>query len=107
MLTGPEVPILAIRPDGRMGPLVDEGIAAALATGSIPWIVGGPGAADTLPRGMDPRRVIALALPRDLPEGLASLATIVPGQLLAEAVSRRRGYDPDAPPGLRKVTLTR
>jgi glutamine---fructose-6-phosphate transaminase (isomerizing) len=41
VLTGPEVPILAIRPDGRMGPLVDEGIAAALATGSVPWIVGG------------------------------------------------------------------
>ena len=107
VLTGPEVPILAIRPDGRMGPLVDEGIAAALATGSVPWVIGGPGAADMLPRGMDPRRVIALPLPDDLPEGLTSLATILPGQLLAESVSRRRGYDPDAPPGLRKVTLTR
>ncbi|MEO5941413.1 MAG: hypothetical protein ABIZ72_10415 [Candidatus Limnocylindrales bacterium] len=32
---------------------------------------------------------------------------ILPGQLLAEAVARRRGYDPDAPPGLREVTLTR
>ncbi|HLO34518.1 MAG TPA: SIS domain-containing protein, partial [Candidatus Deferrimicrobium sp.] len=41
VLTGPEVPILAIRPDGRMGLLVDEGIAAARATGSRPWIVGG------------------------------------------------------------------
>jgi glucosamine--fructose-6-phosphate aminotransferase (isomerizing) len=42
-----------------------------------------------------------------LPEGLAPLATILPGQLLAEAVARRRGYDPDAPPGLLKVTMTR
>ena len=36
-----------------------------------------------------------------------TLATILPGQLLAESVARRRGYDPDAPPGLHKVTLTR
>ncbi len=107
VLTGPEVPILAIRPDGRMGPLVDEGITAALATGSVPWVVGGSAATHAVPDGMDPSRVVALPLPRDLPEGLASLATILPGQLLAEAVSRRRGYDPDAPPGLRKVTLTR
>jgi glucosamine--fructose-6-phosphate aminotransferase (isomerizing) len=111
VLTGPEVPILAIRPDGRMGPLVDEGIAAALATGSRPWVVGGAdvavaGWAATIP-GMDDRQVIALPFPAGLPEGLASLATILPGQLLAEAVSRRRGYDPDAPPGLLKVTLTR
>jgi glutamine---fructose-6-phosphate transaminase (isomerizing) len=56
---------------------------------------------------MDEARVIRLPLPADLPEALASLATILPGQLLAEAVSRRRGYDPDAPPGLRKVTLKR
>jgi glucosamine--fructose-6-phosphate aminotransferase (isomerizing) len=56
---------------------------------------------------MRPDRLIALPLPADLPEALASLATILPGQLLAEAVARRRGYDPDAPPGLRKVTLTR
>jgi glutamine---fructose-6-phosphate transaminase (isomerizing) len=107
VLTGPGVPILAIRPDGRMGPLVDEGIAAALATGSVPWVIAGPNSRHVLPAGMDEARVIRLPLPADLPEALASLATILPGQLLAEAVSRRRGYDPDAPPGLRKVTLTR
>ncbi|HEX2756671.1 MAG TPA: SIS domain-containing protein [Candidatus Limnocylindrales bacterium] len=107
VLTGPEVPILAIRPDGRMGPLVDEGIVAALASGSVPWVVGGAAVAAAAPAGLDPARVISLPLPADLPEGLASLATILPGQLLAEAVARRRGYDPDAPPGLHKVTLTR
>ena len=107
VLTGPEVPILAIRPDGRMGPLVDEGIAAALATGSVPWVVGGSGVAAAASASLRPDRLIALPLPADLPEALASLATILPGQLLAEAVARRRGYDPDAPPGLRKVTLTR
>ena len=107
VLTGPEVPILAIRPAGRMGPLVDEGIAAALATGSVPWVVGGEAVAERLPTGMDPDRTIALPLPADLPDALAALATVIPGQLLAETVSRRRGYDPDAPRGLLKVTMTR
>jgi glucosamine--fructose-6-phosphate aminotransferase (isomerizing) len=102
VLTGPDVPILAIRPDGRMGPLVDDGIAAARATGSRPWIVGGVEVA-----GRGDERTIGLPIPVDLPEALASLALILPGQLLAEAVSRRRGYDPDAPAGLLKVTLTR
>ena len=102
VLSGPGVPVLAIRPDGVMGPLVDEGIIAALAAGSDPWVIAG---ADPTPVGED--HVIRLPLPAGLPEPLASLATILPGQLLAEAVSRRRGYDPDAPPGLRKVTLTR
>jgi glucosamine--fructose-6-phosphate aminotransferase (isomerizing) len=107
VLTGPEVPILAIRPSGRMGPLVDEGIASALATGSVPWVVGGSTVAAEVSAALLADRVIALPLPAELPEALMSLATILPGQLLAESVARRRGYDPDAPPGLRKVTLTR
>ncbi len=107
VLSGPEVPILAIRPAGRMGALVDEGIAAALATGSVPWVIGGSEATRRVPAGLESARLLALPLPADLPEGLSSLGTILPAQLLAEAVARRRGYDPDAPPGLRKVTLTR
>jgi fructoselysine-6-P-deglycase FrlB-like protein len=47
----------------------------------------------------------ALAGP-SLPEHLAPFALIVPGQLLAEAVARAKGIDPDAPRGLRKVTQT-
>jgi glucosamine 6-phosphate synthetase-like amidotransferase/phosphosugar isomerase protein len=41
-----------------------------------------------------------------LPEYLAPFALIVPGQLLAEALARAKGIDPDAPRGLRKVTQT-
>jgi glucosamine--fructose-6-phosphate aminotransferase (isomerizing) len=41
-----------------------------------------------------------------LPEHLAPLATIVPGQLLVEALARAKSIDPDAPRGLRKVTQT-
>lgn len=48
-----------------------------------------------------------LALPGpDLPEWLAPIGSIVPGQLLTEALARRRGIDPDAPRGLGKVTQT-
>jgi glutamine---fructose-6-phosphate transaminase (isomerizing) len=47
----------------------------------------------------------ALPIP-PLPEHLAPLALIVPGQLLVEALARAKGIDPDAPRGLRKVTQT-
>jgi glutamine---fructose-6-phosphate transaminase (isomerizing) len=48
---------------------------------------------------------LAVPGPR-LPEWLAPLGLIVPGQLLTEALSRRRGIDPDSPRGLSKVTQT-
>lgn len=47
----------------------------------------------------------ALAGPA-LPEALAPLATVVPGQVLVEALARRLGLDPDTPRGLAKVTQT-
>jgi glutamine---fructose-6-phosphate transaminase (isomerizing) len=47
----------------------------------------------------------ALAGP-ELPEDLAPLGLVVPGQLVVEALARRLGVDPDAPRGLRKVTQT-
>ena len=47
------------------------------------------------------------ALPgTSLPEHLAPFALVVPGQLLAEALARARGLDPDTPRGLDKVTQT-
>jgi glucosamine--fructose-6-phosphate aminotransferase (isomerizing) len=47
----------------------------------------------------------ALPGPR-LPEWLAPLGLIVPGQLLTEALARRLGLNPDSPRGLTKVTQT-
>ncbi|HXP21663.1 MAG TPA: SIS domain-containing protein [Streptosporangiaceae bacterium] len=41
-----------------------------------------------------------------LPEWLAPIGLIVPGQLLTEALSRHLGIDPDSPRGLSKVTQT-
>ncbi len=49
----------------------------------------------------------SLAVPGPvMPEWLAPLGLIVPGQLLTEALSRRLGIDPDSPRGLSKVTQT-
>ena len=42
----------------------------------------------------------------DLPEWVAPMGLIVPGQLLTEALARRLGINPDAPRGLNKVTQT-
>jgi glucosamine--fructose-6-phosphate aminotransferase (isomerizing) len=47
-----------------------------------------------------------LRLPQAVPEPLSPLAAIVPGQLLALHLAAARGYDPDKPRGLNKVTKT-
>ena len=83
------------------GPMVPEmtGLARRIAaTGALVYGIGG-----------DPDFAAACraALPGPaLPEHLAPLALVVPGQLLAEALARAKGIDPDAPRGLRKVTQT-
>jgi glutamine---fructose-6-phosphate transaminase (isomerizing) len=48
---------------------------------------------------------LALPGPR-LPEWLAPIGLIVPGQLLTEALARQLGINPDTPRGLTKVTQT-
>jgi glucosamine--fructose-6-phosphate aminotransferase (isomerizing) len=48
-----------------------------------------------------------LRLPAVLPEWLSPLTCVVPGQLLALHVTLAKGYDPDHPRGLKKVTETR
>jgi glucosamine--fructose-6-phosphate aminotransferase (isomerizing) len=50
---------------------------------------------------------LRIPVPSGLPEWLTPLVTIVPGQLLAYHLARARGFDPDKPRLIRKVTLTR
>jgi glutamine---fructose-6-phosphate transaminase (isomerizing) len=52
------------------------------------------------------RVAIPLRVPR-APEHLAPLPCAVAGQLFSQALARARGFDPDAPQGLAKVTETR
>lgn len=104
ILAGPTIPTVVFRPDGMMGAVVDESLDRARDAGARPWLIGGSELAHVGPEAGTSR---ALALPGDLPETLTPLSYVLPGQLLAEAVARRRGMDPDAPVGLTKVTRTR
>jgi glucosamine--fructose-6-phosphate aminotransferase (isomerizing) len=49
---------------------------------------------------------IPLTLPGGTPEWLSPITAIVPGQLFAAHLAHTRGYDPDHPRALRKVTET-
>lgn len=49
---------------------------------------------------------LGLRLPRDVPEWVSPLLTVLPGQLLALYLAQARGLDPDHPRGLNKVTQT-
>lgn len=48
-----------------------------------------------------------LRLPAGIPEWLSPLVSIVPGQLFSYYLTCAKGFDPEAPRGLSKVTLTR
>lgn len=49
----------------------------------------------------------AIRLPPDVPEWLTPIPAIIGGQLFTYHLSLARGYDPDSPRGLSKVTRTR
>ncbi|GAC1645845.1 MAG: SIS domain-containing protein [Herpetosiphon sp.] len=53
-----------------------------------------------------PLATTLLPIAGDLPEWLTPLPAIVPGQLLALHVVQTKGFDPDQPRGLNKVTRT-
>jgi glucosamine--fructose-6-phosphate aminotransferase (isomerizing) len=98
-VVGPRTPALLVAAAG--GPVLPGVVALAgrvTAAGARAYAIGG-GA--ELAAACDR----ALAGP-DLPEEVAPLALVVPGQLVIEALARRLGIDPDAPRGLRKVTQT-
>lgn len=96
---GPTVPLVVAAPS--TGPT----LAGLLATLRAARTAGAPSVVLGVPDEL--RRSADVALPGTrLPEVVAPLAAVVPGQLLAEATARRRGLDPDAPFGLRKVTQT-
>jgi glucosamine--fructose-6-phosphate aminotransferase (isomerizing) len=53
-----------------------------------------------------PSQLASLRLPAGLSEELSPLAEIIPLQMLARELAVMRGFDPDAPRGLLKVTKT-
>jgi len=106
--------------DLRHGPIavVDADVVAIVVAAPDGPVVGGltevaidlrKRGAQTIGIGGDAgfAQACSLAVPGpELPEAVAPLATVVPGQLIVEALARRLGLDPDAPRGLSKVTQT-
>ncbi len=94
-----DTPAILVAPDS--GPTLPGMVTLAgrvVGAGAHAYGVGG---------GTDLAAACSRFLPgSDLPEWLAPLALIVPGQLLTEALARRLGIDPDTPRGLGKVTQT-
>ena len=91
--------------------VVEEGRRLGCATLAISNVAGPPLAAvadHTIAlRGGQERSIAApVPLAADMPEWLSPMAAIVPGQVLAFHLSRLRGFDPDQPRGLKKVTTT-
>lgn len=49
---------------------------------------------------------LPLPIPQDIPELLTPLVSVIPGQLFAMALAQARGFNPDNPQGITKVTET-
>lgn len=58
-------------------------------------------------QGLLAEAVTPLPLPEGIPEWLSPMVAVVPGQLLALHLTVVRGYEPDQPQGLQKVTITK
>ena len=98
-VVGHDTPALLVAPgDGPVLPGITALARQVAARGSRAFGIGGDGAFAAACEATLPGP--------DLPEPLAPLALIVPGQLLVEALARRLGLDPDRPRGLTKVTQT-
>jgi glucosamine--fructose-6-phosphate aminotransferase (isomerizing) len=52
-------------------------------------------------------RDLFIPVPSGLPEWLSPIAATLPGQLLAYHLAKARGFDPDQPRSIRKITLTK
>lgn len=98
-LIAPGFPVIVVAPSGKMLPEMLAFMTTAQERGAELVVVSDD--EDALAMGR-----VALTLPAGVPEWLSPICAIVPGQLLATQLSATRGYDPDRPRALRKVTET-
>ena len=96
----PGWPVIAVAPSGPAHASMVDALAALEARGARLLVISDDTA--TLARAELP-----LGLLPGVPEWLAPLVAVVPGQLLALRIAELRGGDLDRPGGLSKVTLTR
>jgi glucosamine--fructose-6-phosphate aminotransferase (isomerizing) len=90
---------IVVNVEGAVSQEVEDLLRAMVARGAHPVVLSN--LASSLALALAP-----LALPAGIPEWLSPIAAVVPGQLLAFHLSRARGFDPDQPRGLSKVTRT-
>jgi glucosamine--fructose-6-phosphate aminotransferase (isomerizing) len=98
-LIEPRFPVFVVAPSGKMTEDMIGFMATAREHGAELVVIS------------DDTRLLAearipLTLPAGVPEWLSPLIAIVPGQLFAMRLAHTRGYDPDRPRALHKVTET-
>jgi glucosamine--fructose-6-phosphate aminotransferase (isomerizing) len=91
------VPLLCFASAGPDAPTMSDLVATATGRGVDVDVIGD---------GTVPGRTLPPVLPAGIPAELRPVLEILPAQLLAAEVAVARGYDPDAPRGLSKVTRT-
>jgi len=99
-LVADDVPMVLFRPRGAIGRNVDKTLGRIRHRGGPCWVIGDGPAMHERNHGR-PQLTLSPG-----PEALSPAKFAIPGLLLAEAVARRVGLDPDVPRGLDKVTLT-
>jgi glucosamine--fructose-6-phosphate aminotransferase (isomerizing) len=92
-------PVLAIIPEGVIAPELIEFMGGLKERGAELLVI------SALQEALAYART-PLLLPGGIPEWLSPLVAVLPGQLLALGLTLAKGYAPDQPRGLRKVTLT-
>ena len=98
-LIEPSFPVFVIAPTGKMTADLTAFVATAQERGADLVIISDDDQ-------MLAKARIPLALPAGVPEWLSPIVAIVPGQLFALHLAHSRGYDPDHPRALLKVTET-
>ena len=98
-LVEPDYPVLAAATAGPAMPEMRALLERLRSAGARLLVVSDDAAALALGDGVP--------LPPDVPEWLAPMVAVVPGQLYAVHLAMARGLDPERPRNLSKVTLTR
>jgi len=96
--------VIAIVPEGVAGLAIAPVVDRLAELGTNLAIVGGGASPEN--RDGAQGSVVRLMLPAGLPEELSPVVEIIPLQMLAHELAVVRGFDPDTPRGLHKVTQT-